>query len=87
DYLQQCRKWQRGECQGRLAHKFRREDLYLTALGSRVICGNKTLLYDEAPQAYKKCATVIGDMVDAGLIEVVARLRPVLTFKTNGECC
>ncbi|GAB1053840.1 MAG: RNA ligase RtcB family protein [Shewanella algae] len=81
------RKWQRGECQGRLAHKFSREDLYLTALGSRVFCGNKTLLYDEAPQAYKKCATVVGDMVDAGLIEVVARLRPVLTFKTNGECC
>lgn len=80
------RKWQRGECHGRLGHKYSREDLYRTAFGSRVICGNKELLYDEAPQAYKKCATVINDMVDAGLIEVVARLRPVLTFKTNGDC-
>jgi len=81
------RKWKRGECKGRLGNKYKREDLYRTALGSRVICGNKELLYDEAPEAYKKCETVISDMVDAGLIEVVARLRPVLTFKTNGECC
>ncbi len=80
------RKWKRGECHGRLGHKYKREDLYRTALGSRVICGNKELLYDEAPQAYKKCETVINDMVDAGLITVVAKLRPVLTFKTNGSC-
>lgn len=80
------RKWKRGECHGRLGHKYSREDLYQTALGSRVVCGNKELLYDEAPQAYKKCETVISDMVDAGLIEVVAKLRPVLTFKTNGDC-
>jgi len=80
------RKWQRGECHGRLGHKYKREDLIRTALGSRVVCGNKELLYDEAPQAYKKCESVISDMVDAGLIEVVARLRPVLTFKTNGGC-
>lgn len=80
------RKWQRGECHGRLGHKYKRDDLYRTALGSRVICSNKELLYDEAPQAYKKCATIINDMVDAGLIEVVAKLRPVLTFKTNGGC-
>jgi len=80
------RKWKRGECHGRLGRKYKREDLYRTALGSRVVCGNKELLYDEAPQAYKKCETVISDMVDAGLIEVVAKLRPVLTFKTNGDC-
>ena len=80
------RKWKRGECHGRLGHKYKREDLYRTPLGSRVICGNKELLYDEAPQAYKKCQTVINDMVDAGLIKVVAKLRPVLTFKTNGDC-
>lgn len=80
------RKWKRGECHDRLGHKYKREDLYRTALGSRVVCGNKELLYDEAPQAYKKCETVISDMVDAGLIDVIAKLRPVLTFKTNGDC-
>lgn len=80
------RKWQRGECHGRLKHKYKREDLYRTALGSRVICGNKALLYDEAPQAYKKCDTIIGALEQAGLIDIVARLRPVLTFKTHGTC-
>jgi len=80
------RKWKRGECHGRLGQKYKRDDLYRTALGSRVICGNKELLYDEAPQAYKSCQSVIADMVDAGLIDVVAKLKPVLTFKTNGSC-
>ncbi|BDU39342.1 RNA ligase RtcB family protein [Vibrio nigripulchritudo] len=80
------RKWKRGECKGRLGSKYKREDLYRTVLGSRVICGNKELLFDEAPQAYKKCETIISDLVDANLVEVVARLRPVLTFKTHGDC-
>ena len=80
------RKWKRGECHGRLSHKYKRDDLYSTSLGSRVVCGDKEMLYDEAPQAYKKCESVINDMVDAGLISVVAKLRPVLTFKTNGAC-
>lgn len=80
------RKWKRGDCQARLSHKFKKDDLLKTALGSRVICGNKELLYDEAPQAYKNCETIIDDLVDAGLVKVIARLRPVLTFKTNGGC-
>jgi len=80
------RKWKRGECQGRLSHKYKRKDMIRTALGSHVICGNKTLLYDEAPQAYNDCGSVVTDMVDAGLITVIAKLRPVLTFKTNGDC-
>jgi release factor H-coupled RctB family protein len=58
---------------------------YKTALGSHVICGNKTLLYDEAPQAYKKCETIIEAMLNAALIELIAKFRPVLTFKTNGK--
>lgn len=80
------RKWKRGDCHGRLSRKYKREDLYRTALGSRVICGDKELLYDEAPQAYKKCETIITDLASAGLVSLVARLRPVLTFKTQGGC-
>ncbi|GEA13405.1 RNA ligase RtcB family protein [Alteromonas sp. KUL49] len=80
------RKWKRGDCQSRLSHKFKREDLTRTTFGSRVVCGSKDLLYEEAPQAYKKCASIISDLVDAGLVEVLARLKPVLTFKTHGEC-
>jgi release factor H-coupled RctB family protein len=80
------RKWKRGDCQARLSHKYKREDLYRTELGSRVICGNKELLYDEAPQAYKPSQTIIDDLQEAGLLEVVARLKPLLTFKTHGSC-
>lgn len=80
------RKWKRGDCKDRLSHKYKREDLYRTDLGSRVICGDKELLYDEAPQAYKDCGSIIDDLVEAGLVEVVAKLTPVLTFKTMGSC-
>lgn len=80
------RKWQRGDCKARLSHKYSRDELYRTAFGSLVICGDRTLLYDEAPQAYKPCLSIIEALQDAGLIEVVARLKPVLTFKTHGEC-
>jgi release factor H-coupled RctB family protein len=80
------RKWKRGECQSRLSHKYKKDELYRTALGSRVICGNKELLYDEAPQAYKPCESIIDDLLNAKLITVVARLKPILTFKTQGGC-
>ncbi|EAR61909.1 RNA ligase RtcB family protein [Neptuniibacter caesariensis] len=80
------RKWKRGDCQQRLSSKYKKQDLLKTELGSRVICNNKELLYDEAPQAYKDCETIIDDLCDAGLVRVIARLRPALTFKTNGDC-
>ncbi|WP_419811876.1 RNA ligase RtcB family protein [Bacterioplanoides sp.] len=80
------RKWKRTEAKERLYQRFKQQDLLKTSLGSRVICGNKELLYEEAPQAYKSCDQVIASMTEAGLIQVVARLRPVLTFKTQGKC-
>lgn len=80
------RKWKRGDCKGRLSHKYKREDLLKTSFGSRVICGDKELLYDEAPQAYKDSTSIIDAMANAGLIKVIARLKPVLTFKTTGGC-
>ena len=57
------------------------EDLTKTALGSRVICEDKNLIYEEAPQAYKNIDIVIQDMVDADLIQVIAIYRPVITYK------
>ncbi len=81
------RKWNRSDCKDRLSHRYKQDDLLKTRLGSRVICGVKSLLYEEAPQAYKPSESIIGDLVDAGLIRVIARLKPVLTFKTHGECC
>ena len=75
------RKWKRSEAKGNLSRRYKVEDLTKTALGSRVICEDKNLIYEEAPQAYKNIDIVIQDMVDAGLIEVIATYRPVITYK------
>lgn len=78
------RKWMRTECKGRLSGKFSPQQLSRTELGSRVICRDKQLIYEEAPQAYKSAESVVNCLVHAGLVEPVARLRPVLTLKTSG---
>lgn len=79
------RKWMRTECKGRLSGKFTPAQLSRTALGSRVICRDRQLIYEEAPQAYKSVDSVMDCLADAGLIAPVARLRPVLTLKVSGE--
>ena len=80
------RKWQRGECKARLSHKFSADSLRQTAFGSAVVCEDKALIFEEAPQAYKKIDSIIAAMSDFGLIELVARMKPVLTYKTAGGC-
>lgn len=80
------RKWQRTDCKDRLAQRYSLDQLKRTALGSRVICEDKALMYEEAPQAYKSIDSVVGSLVDAGLVTLLARLKPVLTYKRRG-CC
>ncbi len=77
------RKWMRSESKARLSRRYRPEDLSRTELGGRVICRNKDLIYEEAPQAYKNIETVTSDLVDAGLVRIIATLRPVITYKTR----
>jgi len=77
------RRWQRGYAKSRLSHKYRVEDLARTELGGRVICEDRELLYDEAPQAYKDIAQVIADLEAAALVETIAVYRPVLTYKVR----
>ncbi|MFK8185152.1 MAG: RNA ligase RtcB family protein [Phormidesmis sp.] len=77
------RKWIRADVKDRLSAKYRPDDFLKTDLGGLVICEDKALIYEEAPQAYKNIDIVIQDMVDAGLIQVLAILRPVLNYKTR----
>ncbi len=77
------RRWQRGYAKSRLSHKYRVEDLERTELGGRVICEDRELLYDEAPQAYKDIAQVIADLEAARLVATIAVYRPVLTYKVR----
>ncbi|GAA3933952.1 RNA ligase RtcB family protein [Litoribacillus peritrichatus] len=76
------RKWVRTECEARLKSRFTRKALERTKLGSRVICDDKALLYEEAPEAYKAVDVVVSDLVEANLVDVIAEFSPVLTFKT-----
>ncbi len=82
------RKWKRKDCKGRLDKQYHYRDLQRTSLGSRVVCESRELLYEEAPQAYKSITTVIDTLEAAGLVQVVARFKPIISYKTrNKECC
>jgi release factor H-coupled RctB family protein len=77
------RKWNRSECKGRLRDHYRAGSLTRTKLGSYVICEDKELLYEEAPQAYKDIQGAIEDMISYGLIRVIATFSPLLTYKVR----
>jgi release factor H-coupled RctB family protein len=79
------RKWMRSECKDRLSSRYRVEQLLKTQLGNRVVCRDKNLMFEEAPEAYKRINSIIESLVQAGLIRLIARLRPVLTYKTSRE--
>ena len=77
------RKYHRGDSRERFKKKFSVKDLQQTNMGSCVICEDKNLLYEEAPEAYKDINVVIDDMVSYGIIKVVAVLKPIITYKTR----
>lgn len=81
------RKWIRSACKDRLFKLMTPTQMGRTALGSRVICNDRQLIDEEAPQAYKNIDSVVQSLVGAGLVELLARTQPVLTYKTRGECC
>ncbi|GAA0295293.1 RNA ligase RtcB family protein [Sphingomonas oligophenolica] len=77
------RKWSRSEARDKLRRRFTVAELERTRLGSRVICEDRELIYEEAPQAYKDIRQVVADLDRAGLITIVAALRPLITYKTR----
>ncbi|HLH52408.1 MAG TPA: RNA ligase RtcB family protein [Verrucomicrobiae bacterium] len=77
------RKWARSETRLRMRERFGMHQLTQTALGGRVICEQRELLYEEAPAAYKNIEDVVQDLAEAGLVSVIATFRPLLTYKTR----
>ena len=77
------RKWSRSDSLARLKARYKPEALMKTDIGSRVICENRHLLYEEAPQAYKNIGQVIDALLSAGLIKPVAALKPLVTYKVR----
>jgi release factor H-coupled RctB family protein len=77
------RKWNRSSVKGRLQARYRAESFIQTDIGSYVICEDKNLLFEEAPQAYKNIDVVVQDMVEMGLVSIIATLKPAITYKTR----
>ena len=77
------RKWTRSDARARLKERVRARELLRTPLGSAVICDDKELLFEEAPQAYKNIETVVDDLVRAALVRLVATLVPLVTYKVR----
>lgn len=76
------RKWPRHLCKDRLTHKYNHVDkLKTTKLGGKIITNQKELLYEEASEAYKNIEDVIQVLLDYECIELIARLKPLVTYK------
>jgi release factor H-coupled RctB family protein len=75
------RKWARSMCRERLSKKKMKTDLTRTEMGSRVICYEAELLFQEAPEAYKNIQSVIEAMVANQAAQAAIVFKPLLTFK------
>ena len=76
------RKMSRADALRRGRAKHTVEELRRTPVGSVVVCGDRQLLFEEAPTAYKRIERVIADLVDHELATPVATTVPLVTYKT-----
>lgn len=67
----------------KLSKRFRPEELHRTKLGGWVVCEDKELIYEEAPEGYKEVESVIADLVDVFACTVVAWGMPRLSYKVR----
>ncbi len=63
----------------RKGNKVSEDDLGLTGVDCITLREERRI--EEAPAAYKPITPVIDAQVKAGLVKVVARMQPILTFK------
>jgi release factor H-coupled RctB family protein len=76
------RKMSRADALRRGLVKHTVAELRHTPLGSRVVCGDRQLLFEEAPGAYKRIEQVVADLVDHGLATRICTTVPLVTYKT-----
>lgn len=73
------RKYDRASMQARIGQL--RSQLLRNPWGGRAICDDRALLVEEAASAYKDSAQVVADLEAHDLIDPIAAMRPVLTYK------
>ncbi|MFG1991708.1 RNA ligase RtcB family protein [Actinoplanes sp. NPDC048988] len=76
------RKMSRSDALRRGKAKHTVEELRRTPVGSIVVCGDRQLLFEEAPTAYKRIEQVVGDLTAHDLATPVAVTVPLVTYKT-----
>lgn len=76
------RKYDRASMQARIGKmRSQREQLTRNAWGGRAICDDRALLVEESAAAYKDSTQVVADLEAHNLVEPVAAMRPLLTYK------
>ncbi|MFF5288594.1 RNA ligase RtcB family protein [Paractinoplanes globisporus] len=76
------RKMSRADALRRGKAKHTVDELRRTPVGSYVVCGDRQLLFEEAPTAYKRIEQVIGDLTAHELATPVVSTLPLVTYKT-----
>jgi release factor H-coupled RctB family protein len=76
------RKMSRADALRRGRAKHTVAELRRSPVGSIVVCGDRQLLFEEAPRAYKRVEQVIADLVNNTLATPVATTVPLVTYKT-----
>jgi release factor H-coupled RctB family protein len=77
------RKMSRADALKRNKAKHTVNELRRTAVRSLVVCGDRQLLFEEAPTAYKRIEQVVGDLVAHELATPIAVTVPLVTYKTK----
>ncbi|MCC0655028.1 RNA ligase RtcB family protein [Clostridioides sp. ES-S-0123-01] len=75
------RKWSRSICKSRLKNKYNKDTIKQTKFKSHILCNDINLLFQEAPEAYKNIEQIIESLIEYKLIQVVATMKPLITYK------
>jgi len=75
------RKWARFGCKEKLENVYSKKAVRQNNIVQSLICKDKNLIFEEAPEAYKNIERVIEDMLDEKMITLVASMNPILTYK------
>ena len=67
----------------KLSKRYRPGELERTKLGGWVVCEDKELIYEEAPEGYKDVESVVRDLVEVGACEVIAWGMPRVSYKVR----
>jgi len=80
------RKYDRATMHGRSGrNRSERDALLRNEWGGQLICDDRDLVIEEAASAYKDAGRVVQDLVDAGLVQALAAMRPLVTYKKAVE--